>query len=64
MASLFFRIIFIGLMFCHIDDIHAGEPLKLYFEENAQIELINSEGTRVLIIKAFKSETAFRCPFR
>jgi len=34
---------------CLLNEALAGAPLKLYYEENAQVELINPEGSRVLI---------------
>lgn len=34
---------------CFLNEAHASEFLKLYFEENAQIELISPEGSRVLL---------------
>ena len=32
-----------------LNDAWAGDPLKLYYEENAQVELISPAGSRVLI---------------
>ncbi len=32
-----------------LNEAWAGDPLKLYYEENAQVELISPEGSRVLI---------------
>ena len=32
-----------------LNDARAGEPLKLYYEENAQVELISPGGSRILI---------------
>jgi len=32
-----------------LTDAWAGDPFKLYYEENAQVELISPAGSRVLI---------------
>lgn len=56
MMSSLFRFMVISALVCGstfgnclLGEAHVSEPLKLYYEENAQIELINAEGARVLI---------------
>ena len=44
-----FAIILLSFWLGLLNAAQAGTPLKLYYEENAQIELISPEGLRVLI---------------
>ena len=46
---VFFAMSLLSFGFGLLDKAKAGTPLKLYYEENAQIELISPEGLRVLI---------------
>ena len=56
MKSPIFKVMLVGFVIymlssglCLLDEALAGAPLKLYYEENAQVELISPEGSRVLI---------------
>ncbi len=56
MKSPLFKVMLVGFVICMLsswlnlmDEALAGAPLKLYYEENAQVELISPEGSRVLI---------------
>lgn len=56
MKSPRFKVMLFGFVICMLsswlsllNNAMAGAPLKLYYQENAQIELISPEGSRVLI---------------
>jgi hypothetical protein len=56
MKSPFFKVMLVGFVICMLssglcilNEALAGAPLRIYYEENAQVELISSEGSRVLI---------------
>ena len=56
MKSPVFKVMLLGLVICLsssgiglLNQVLAGDSLKLYYEESAQIELIGPEGSRVLI---------------
>ncbi|NQT56646.1 MAG: hypothetical protein HQ551_10500 [Desulfobacteraceae bacterium] len=56
MKAPVFKVMLLGLVICLsssgiglLNQVLAGDSLKLYYEESAQIELIGPEGSRVLI---------------